>query len=215
MNEAMRVTLIWSLTLALATILTANSANLATAQEEVEGGEEVESREENVGKVSKKPAIPEQIKVPSSLFPTLGVAVDSCYVFFKPSKKSNFFGPLVKGEKIRRLDAYKKWVRVWIPRLLVSGWVIGANVRATGKTNASQGGIPENLITILTVIGKRANIRKGPSTRSSIIFQAKQGEEFWLLNKKKGWYQIGIPRLKKKGWVHGKLIGRKKKNRKR
>ncbi len=201
----MRVTLIWSLTLALATILTANSANFATAQEEVEGGEE------NAGKVSKKPAIPEQIKVPSSLFPTLGVAVDSCPVFLKPSKKSNFFGPLVKGEKIKRLDAYKKWVRVWIPRLLISGWVIGANVHATGKKNLSQGSIPENLITILTVIGKRVNIRKGPSTRSSIIFQAKQGEEFWLLNQKKGWYQIGLPHLKKKGWVHGKLIGRKQK----
>lgn len=200
----MRVTLTWSLTLALATILTANSANYATAKE-VKGGKE------NTGKVSKKSATPGPIKIPSSLFPTLGVAVDSCYVFLKPSKKSFYFGPLVKGEKIKRLDAYKKWVRVWIPRLLISGWVIGANVHATGKTTASQGGIPENLITILTVIGKRANIRKGPSTRSSIIFQAKQGEEFWLLNKKKGWYQVGIPHLKKKGWVHGTLAGRKQK----
>lgn len=205
MNEAMRVTLIWSLTLALATILTANSADWATA-EEVTGGKE------NAGKVSKKPATTGPIKIPSSLFPTLGVAVDSCYVFLKPSKKSNFFGPLVKGEKIKRLDAYKKWVRVWIPRLLISGWVIGANVHATGKKNLSQGGIPENLITILTVIGKRANIRKGSSTRSSIILQAKRGEEFWLLNKKRGWYQIGIPHLKKKGWVHGKLVVRKQKD---
>ncbi len=198
----MRVTLIWSLTLALATILTANGA---TAQEEM-------GSKENDGNVSKKPATPGPNKVPSSLFPTLGVEVDSCYVFLKPSKKSLYFGPLVKGEKIKRLDAYKKWVRVWIPRLLISGWVIGANVHATGKKNLSQGSIPENLITILTVIGKRANIRKGSSTRSSIIFQAKQGEEFWLLNQKKGWYQIGIPHLKKKGWVHGKLVGRKKKN---
>ena len=198
----MRMTLIWFLALSLATIL---ATNCATAKEE-------SGRKGETGNVSEGYTIHKTRKIPSNLLPTLGVAVDSCYVFLRPDKRSPYFGPLRKGEKIKRLDGFRSWIFVWIPRLLISGWVLGEKVYAKGKIDSSEGGIPVNLMTILIVLRKEVNIRKAPTTRSRIIFKAKKGQELRLLNEKKGWYQLWIPHLKMKGWVYGKLVGRKRKN---
>ena len=43
-------------------------------------------------------------EIPSRLLPTLVVGVDSCYVFLQPDENSSFFGPLVEGELVKRLD---------------------------------------------------------------------------------------------------------------
>ena len=64
---------------------------------------------------------------------------------------------------------------------------------------------------MLTVIATRANIREAPTTRSKILAAAQKGQEFWLLNKRKSWYQIWLPDLEKNGWVYWKLVRRKQK----
>lgn len=201
MSKAMGTIYRISLVLTIAVGLT---VGFSSAQES-----DIDQAESN--KVSKKPSSSPSNQAPASLFPTLGVLVDSCYVFLNPRKGSLRFGPLVKGEKIKRLDAYKSWVHVWIPRLLISGWVLRTEVYQKGETIADEGSIPLNLLTILMIVGQRANIRKAPTTKSSIILTAERGQEFWLLNQKKGWFQIGMPTMKKKGWVHGSLVSRKQK----
>jgi len=200
-NKPLRATLIWFLALTLLAIVMGSCAT----------PEEANSSEENAGPASERPASVEPISLASSLLPTLEVAVDSCYVFVKPEGKSPYFGPLLKGEKIKWLDVHGNWVRVWIPRLRVSGWVRGTKVRETNETPSGPETVPEDLLSTVTVITKWANIREGPTTRSRILLTAEKNQQFLLLNQKKGWFQIWLTDLKKKGWISGKIASKKTK----
>jgi hypothetical protein len=145
-------------------------------------------------------------EIPTSLLPTLLVGVDSCYVFLQPDENSRFFGPLVKGENVKRLDAYKYWIYVWIPRLRVAGWVRNYKINASDDEEKSdQGTVSTELLTNVTIAKKRVNIRKAATVRAPIIYKAKQRQEFVLLDEKGGWYQVWIPHLEKKGWVSEKV----------
>lgn len=147
----------------------------------------------------------------SNLLSTFEVTRDSCYIFLQPEYKSQYFGPLSKGEKVKWLDTREDWIQVWIPRLRVSGWVHNTKAKETSETTSSPVKVPENLLSTVTVMTKRANIRENPTTRSKIITVAQEGQEFWLLNNKKSWYQIWVSDLEKKGWVHKTLVTKKHK----
>jgi hypothetical protein len=208
----MRPTLIWF----LASVLVALFAGIfvtptagQSSEEDAEYGTEIDQGSKSE-QASKKPVSSMGPgMVPSTLLPTLKVAVDSCYVFLQPNSKSPYFGPLLKEEEIKRLDTYGSWIHVWIPRLTVTGWVGKSKVHATSKKTSSQEGVPEKFLSTLTVLTKRANVRTGPSTRARIIVEARQNQEFRLLNEKKGWYQIWIPALRQKGWVYSKIVAKK------
>ena len=145
---------------------------------------------------------------PSHLLPSLQVAGDSCYAFLRPDEKSSQFGPLMKSEPLKWLDAQGTWIRVWIPRLRVSGWVPSAHVLETPESGASSESIPAHLMSTVTVIVRKANIREAPTTRSRIIMVAKRNQQFWLLKEERGWYQIWLPDLKQRGWISGKIVAR-------
>jgi hypothetical protein len=171
-----------------------------------------EANDEEYGiDASQEPKSLEPSYVHSNLLSTLGVTADSCYVFLKPKQSSRFFGPLAKEEKLKWLDTQGDWIRAWIPRLRVSGWVHKTKVQESTETMSSPVEVPEHLLSNVTVIGKRANIRQAPTTRSKIISVAKKDQEFWLLNKKKNWYQIWLSDPKKKGWIHRTLVKEKQK----
>ena len=144
--------------------------------------------------------------VDSILFPTLGVSSDSCYVYLKPTRRSENFGPLKKGEKIHRLDRRGQWISVWIPRLRTSGWVPKSKVFEIKKRTSSPGGIPINILDHVTVISSRANIRSSPGIGAPKIHLAKRKEIFVVTAERGGWYQIWVPPLKKKGWIYGKIV---------
>ena len=153
------------------------------------------------------PAIkPDQVH--SSIFPTLGVLGDSCYVFLKPTKRSENFGPLKKGEKINRIDARGQWVLVWIPRLRTSGWVPKSKLSKIKQNTSTVSGIPLDILDTVTVISSRANIRSAPNTNASKIHLAKRKQRFVVLGERDGWYQIWVPDLKKKGWIYGRIVTR-------
>jgi uncharacterized protein YgiM (DUF1202 family) len=147
----------------------------------------------------------------SNLLSTLEVTADSCYVFLQPKHKSHYFGPLFKEEKLKWLDTQGGWIHAWIPRLWVSGWVHKTKVQETTETTPSPVKVPEHVLSNVTVIANRANIRQAPTTRSNIISVAKKDQEFWLLNKKKNWYQIWLSDLEKKGWIYRTLVTKKQK----
>jgi uncharacterized protein YgiM (DUF1202 family) len=142
----------------------------------------------------------------SNLLSTLKVSADSCYVFLQPKHSSQYFGPLAREEKLKWLDKQGGWFHVWISRLWVSGWVHESKVQETTETMSSPVEVPEHLLRDVIVVAKRANIRRGPSTRFKIISVAKKGQEFWLLNKKENWRQIWLSDLEKKGWIHNSLV---------
>ena len=156
--------------------------------------------------VSKKRAsyIPKEI--PANLLPTMAVGVDECYVFVRPDGDAPFFGPLRKGENIKKVDVGKSWILVWTPRLRISGWVRKHQVYRIDKEISHKETIPTKYLTILHILKKRMNIRKAASTRSRIVHVARQRQEYLFLDEKRGWYQIWVPQVKKRGWVAGKLV---------
>ena len=148
--------------------------------------------------------IPEEI--PANLLPTMAVGVDECYVFVRPDVDAPFFGPLGKGENIKKIGAEKSWILVWIPRLRISGWVRKQQVYLIHKEISHRETIPTKYLTILHILKNRVNIRKTASTRARIVYKARQRQEYLLLDEKRGWYQIWVPQVRKKGWVAGELV---------
>jgi hypothetical protein len=148
--------------------------------------------------------IPEEI--PANLLPTMAVGVDECYVFVRPDGDAPFFGPLRKGENIKKIDVGRYWVLVWTPRLRISGWVRKHQVYRIHKEISHKETIPTKYLAILHILKKRVNIRKAASTRSRIVYKARQRQEYLLLDAKRGWYQIWVPQVKKRGWVAGELV---------
>jgi len=149
---------------------------------------------------------PETKQIPPHLLPTLTVRHSSCYAFIQPEKDSLYFGPLLPGESVQRLDSEGDWLRIWIPRLRVSGWVEPDTVSAPRETVEVKYPVPCSVLTSVTVISGEINIRQRPTTDSLPVGTAKQGEEFWLLNERNGWFHVWVARLAQAGWVYGGLV---------
>ena len=144
--------------------------------------------------------------VDSSIFPSLMVSEGTCYVYLKPTNRSENFGPLKKGEKINKIETQSEWIRVWIPRLRTSGWISESEVFAIKEKISTPGGIPLDILNTVTVISSRANIRKAPTTDSSKIHMAKRKETFVVLTEREGWYEVWVSQIKMKGWIYGKIV---------
>ena len=170
-----------------------------------------ENGKEKAEPVSEEPKSPGPGEPISSLLPNFKVTVDSCNVFLEPKEQSPHFGPLQKGERVKWLDVQGRWVRIWIPRLRISGWVRGEQVIETRDKPPKPMKLPQDLMTTVIVTAKRANIREAPTTRSRILFVAKKNQAFWLLNEKAGWHEIWLPKLKKKGWISSRIAARRRK----
>ena len=162
------------------------------------------SKDRQGGSEKRSSYIPKEI--PANLLPTMAVGVDECYVFVRPDGDAPFFGPLRKGENIKKIDVGKSWILVWTPRLRISGWVRKHQVYRIDKEISHKETIPTKYLTLLHVLKKRVNIRKAASTRSRIVHIARQRQEYLLLDAKRGWYQIWVPQVKKRGWIAGELV---------
>ena len=155
-------------------------------------------------------SLPENIS--ARLLPTLAVGLESCYVFLQPDGDSPFFGPLNGGELVKRVDGSRLWTLIWIPRLRISGWVRKNQVYRVKEKTSEEDTVPTQDLTILNILKTRVNIRSRPSTRSRIIFKARQRQEFVMLDEKGGWYQVWVPPVKQKGWIAGNIAVKQRKN---
>ena len=150
-------------------------------------------------------------KISASLLPTLAVGLESCYVFLQPDGDSPFFGPLDGGELVKRVDGTSLWTLIWIPRLRISGWVRKNQVYRVKAKTSDEDTVPTEYLTVLNILKPRVNIRTRPSTRSRIIFKARQRQEFVMLDENKGWFQVWVSPLKQKGWVFGDIAVKQRK----
>lgn len=191
----MGTTVRWLLALTLSAIISTGCASGKKAN--AEKGQSGEGPQEVVVSL---PA-----EIPATLLPTLMVGVDSCYVFLRPDENSRFFGPLKQGEIVKRLDVYKDWINIWIPRLRISGWVGKHMVYGSAEKISAQTTVPTAILATVTIAKKRVNVRKGATVQAPVIFVAEQGQRFLLLDEKSGWYQVWVPHLKTEGWVSSKV----------
>jgi len=192
----MGTTVRWLLALTLAAVISTGCASGKTTNtEKKQSGEDPEEA------VSSLPA-----EIPATLLPTLVVGVDSCYVFLLPDENSRFFGPLMQGEIVKRLDVYKYWINVWIPRLRISGWVRKHKVYASAEKISGQATVPTEILATVGIAKKRVNLRKAPTVQAPVIYVAEQRQRFLLLDEKSGWYQVWVHHLKEEGWVSSKVV---------
>jgi hypothetical protein len=168
------------------------------------------------GQAKNTPRAPEKVApekagyLPAGLIPTLEVTGHGRPVFLEPKENSLHFGPLVSGDLVKKLDFEGKWIRVWIPRLRISGWVTDADVKAAPGHHPDLPPVPERELTTVSVISERANVREGPSVKSTVVLVAKKDQKFFLINEREGWFKIWVSELGKAGWIFGQLATRKR-----
>jgi uncharacterized protein YgiM (DUF1202 family) len=156
-----------------------------------------------------EPSPEKQNLFPADRLTSLEVVVDACFVSVEPKKKSPTFGPLTRGEVVKWLDAQDNWIRVWIPRLRISGWVLQSGVEEIQDTNANQPLIPENEITTMIVVSEKTKVRDVPTTKSDVILIADKGDAFFLLREREGWCRVWLPEQNRTGWIFGRSLVRK------
>lgn len=146
---------------------------------------------------------------PAGVLASLEIVVDACPVFLDPEKTSPAFGPLLRGEVVKRLDARGRWFCVWIPRLRISGWILKSDAAEILDTNPNPPPVPERELTTLVVASERINVREGPATKSEVILVAAKDDEFYLLGEREGWFRVWMPQQRRIGWVFNKGVLRK------
>ena len=150
-----------------------------------------------------------QTRFPAGLLNTLQVALEASPVFLEPKRSASTFGPLTLGEPLKWLDARDGWVRVWIPRLRVSGWLPQSNVEEVQNGDPNLPPVPVEELTTLIVLWERIHVREGPSTKSDVVLTAGKDEAFFLLGEREGWCQVWLPDQKRRGWISAKGLVRK------
>lgn len=147
--------------------------------------------------------------LPADTLTSLEVVSDTCLVSVEPKKKSPTFGPLTRGEVVKWLDARENWIRVWIPRLRISGWVLQSGVEEIQDLNVNAPRIPENELTAMIVVSEKTKVRDVPTTKSDVILIADKGDAFFLLGEREGWCRVWLPGQNRTGWIFGRSLVRK------
>jgi len=168
----------------------------------------------NTAPKNKKPDLQAPSPEKQNLFPadrltSLGVVVDACFVSVEPKRKSPTFGPLTRGEVVKWLDVRDNWIRVWIPRLRISGWVLQSGIEEIQDTNVNQPPIPEKELTVMIAVSEKINVRDVPTTKSEVILVAGKDDAFFLLGEKEGWCRVWVREQNIAGWIFGKSLVRK------
>jgi hypothetical protein len=168
----------------------------------------------NTAPKNAKPDLQEPSPEKQNLFPadritSLGVVVDACQVSVEPKKRSPTFGPLTRGEVVKWLDVRDNWIRVWIPRLRISGWVLQSGVEEMQDANATQPPIPEKELTVMIAVSEKTNVRDIPTPKSDVILVAGKDDAFFLLGEREGWCRVWVPEQNRTGWIFGKSLVRK------
>jgi hypothetical protein len=156
-----------------------------------------------------EPSPEKQNLLPADRLTSLAVLVDACQVSVEPNKRSPTFGPLVRGEVVKWLDVRDNWIRVWIPRLRISGWVLQSSVEEIQDTNANQAPIPLKELTTMIVVSENIRVRNAPTTKSEVALVADKNGAFFLLGEKEGWCRVWLPEQNRAGWIFGKSLVRK------
>jgi hypothetical protein len=147
--------------------------------------------------------------LPGDRLTSLAVVVDACLVSVEPKKRSPTFGPLTKDEVVKWLDVRDNWIRVWIPRLRISGWVLQSGIEEIQDANVNPPLVPVSELTTMIAVSEKTRVRSVPATNSEVILVAGKGDAFFLLGEREGWCRVWMPEQNRAGWIFGKSLVRK------
>ncbi|MDD2401824.1 MAG: N-acetylmuramoyl-L-alanine amidase [Clostridia bacterium] len=107
----------------------------------------------------------------------------------EPGISSSVAAQVKKGQTLLVLEKEQDWVKVHL-HTGVEGWIHSDLVKVILKK--------------VTVVGARANIRRGPNTSYEKIGDVKAGQELLVLAEKSGWYKVELPNIEE-AWIAGWL----------
>jgi SH3-like domain-containing protein len=122
---------------------------------------------------------------------TMSIAQDKVKVRAKPSKRARVLFSAPKGYPIAVRQRKQQWLYVedWLGH---KGWVYRNMVSA----------IPTTIVRADT-----ANVRRGPSRKSSPVARVTHGQIYKVLATRGGWVKIGYYYEKEPvGWIHDDLV---------
>jgi N-acetylmuramoyl-L-alanine amidase len=117
------------------------------------------------------------------------------------SLNGKIIGKLTKGQRVTILEKSNEWCKIQMVNK-ETGWVAGWYLEVEDKEAPEQN---DNHSSEVKIMYNGTNIRSGPSTNSSIIMRANEGETFKVLSKEGDWYKIQLPQ-QKTGYVAGWVV---------
>lgn len=110
-----------------------------------------------------------------------------------PSTDEKIISVLQTGEKVKILSQSNGWYKVQNSSGKV-GWAYGKYIKTSDKKDDTNGTFKDT-----------ANVRKGASTKYSVIETLKKGQKVKVISSLDGWYKIKCPDGQV-GWTHGSHI---------
>lgn len=110
-----------------------------------------------------------------------------------PSTDEKIISVLQTGEKVKILSQSNNWYKIQNTSGKV-GWVYGKYIKTSDKKDDTNGTFKDT-----------ANVRKGASTKYSVIETLKKGQKVKVISSLDGWYKIKCPDGQV-GWTHGSHI---------
>jgi N-acetylmuramoyl-L-alanine amidase len=121
----------------------------------------------------------------------------------KNSLDGSVIGSVSKGQSFKILDEQNNWVKIeYKPRQ--TGWAAGwfFDKKKNGTAAAPSQSVKNSSVSMLH---NGTNIRKGPSTGTSVIYRANQGDSFEIISVEKDWYKVALPNGSA-GYVAGWIV---------
>jgi N-acetylmuramoyl-L-alanine amidase len=122
-----------------------------------------------------------------------------------PGTSFQVIGSLSKGQSVTILSSNENWYKISSP--VVDGWVSKAYISTTSvkqETSASPAAAHVSGTATAVVNTDTLNIRKGPSSSSTIVGKLTKGTSVTILSKQNNWAEVSY--LKVKGWVNAKYL---------
>ena len=110
-----------------------------------------------------------------------------------PSTDEKIISVLQTGEKVKILSQSNNWYKIQNTSGKV-GWAYGKYIKTSDKKDDTNGTFKDT-----------ANVRKGASTKYSVIETLKKGQKVKVISSLDGWYKIKCPDGQV-GWTHGSHI---------
>ena len=121
------------------------------------------------------------------------ITVNSLNLRSEPSLNGNILGKLQKDDNVRIISESNGWIE--ISHNGESGWISSQYIQTNNTEEIINNSNNETITSTngkLTILHNGTNIRKRPSTQSTILDRANQGDTFETISFENDWYQIKL-----------------------
>ncbi|CAM3936571.1 SH3 domain-containing protein [Mesobacillus thioparans] len=141
-------------------------------------------------KISGTPATGSASPAPADQF-TGTVTASNLNVRDQNTLNGSVIGSVSKGQTFKILEEKNNWVKIEY-QSGKTGWAAGwfFETKKSGPAAAPNQPVKNSTVSMLH---DGTNIRKGPSTGTSVISRANQGDSFDIISVEKDWYKITLP----------------------